>query len=589
MNTTSLFLRRACAQLRSSAAWTWSSLSSEIGPANMNLRGLSSAAGIQGPVIPIQAWSPVASGSISGCLSLLATTQSFHCSAASLASTTEDTASAALRRLAAARRRRERLTEVATSRDTSPSSPEHGTGGAIDPHVQQQGAGVVPAGTTAVVPVEGLASDVQLAAALDHPALIITRPIEWGTVIFGYEQANKYTVYDETGTIVALVAEDFGGFGKELGRQLLRTRRSFTATIFSADGSQVLFRLRRPAYLVSSTMHVEDGAGNPVGEIHQRWNLMKRNYDLYINKSQFAAISGNFLAWEFELKDAQGGTLALVDRNFSGFAREIFTDAGKYVVHFGYVGQQLQQQQAVQQEAQQQQQQQLQPSATTAGTATAAAVAGTTVPAAIPVPAAGPSVTPMAVARTDVAVIPAAGGNQLVVARPLELSERMVALACAITIDYDYFSQHSRSGGGLVPPLVVFPGGGVGGEGETRSPESGPGVPEGPGAAAGVAGAAAGPIGDMPLGGSNGAAPAGSWGTAGPASSGTEVGGGGGEMGGGYGAGFDPGRSWGQTGSGDEEMKWDLGGAAADTGGGEEGGGITGLLRTLWGLFGGDE
>jgi hypothetical protein len=42
----------------------------------------------------------------------------------------------------------------------------------------------------------------------------------------------------------------------------------------------------------------------------------RRNYDLYIGKKQFAAISGTFLAWEFELKDETGGTLALIDRNF---------------------------------------------------------------------------------------------------------------------------------------------------------------------------------------------------------------------------------------------------------------------------------
>jgi hypothetical protein len=29
-------------------------------------------------------------------------------------------------------------------------------------------------------------------------------------------------------------------------------------------------------------------------------------------------LAGNFLAWEFELKDENGGTLALLDRNFSG-------------------------------------------------------------------------------------------------------------------------------------------------------------------------------------------------------------------------------------------------------------------------------
>ena len=42
----------------------------------------------------------------------------------------------------------------------------------------------------------------------------------------------------------------------------------------------------------------------------------RRNYDMYLGKQQFASISGTFLAWEFELKDAQGGTLALIDRNF---------------------------------------------------------------------------------------------------------------------------------------------------------------------------------------------------------------------------------------------------------------------------------
>jgi hypothetical protein len=36
------------------------------------------------------------------------------------------------------------------------------------------------------------------------------------------------------------------------------------------------------------------------------------------------------------------------------------------------------------------------------------------------------------------------------VARPLRLDERMMALAAAISIDYDYFSQHSH-GPGMMP------------------------------------------------------------------------------------------------------------------------------------------
>lgn len=42
-----------------------------------------------------------------------------------------------------------------------------------------------------------------------------------------------------------------------------------------------------------------------------------------------------------------------------------------------------------------------------------------------------------------------------VVGRPLALDERMVALAAAITIDYDFFSQHSHSGGWFYPPIFM--------------------------------------------------------------------------------------------------------------------------------------
>ena len=38
------------------------------------------------------------------------------------------------------------------------------------------------------------------------------------------------------GNLVALLAEDLGSIGRAVGRQLLRTRRPFTATVLSPDG-----------------------------------------------------------------------------------------------------------------------------------------------------------------------------------------------------------------------------------------------------------------------------------------------------------------------------------------------------------------
>lgn len=298
-----------------------------------------------------------------------------------------------------------------------------------------------------------VASSRQVADVVRHPALVVTRNVEWGTVIFGFEQANQYTILNEAGDTVALLAEDLGGFGKQIGRQLLRTRRPFTATVFSPDGAQIIFRVRRPFYFINSTILVEDGAGEVVGEVHQRWHLWQRNYDLYAGRRQFAAINGSFLAWEFVLRDQKEGVLALIDRNFQGFGKEIFTDAGKYVIHFGQ-----------------------QPDE-------AAQNVANTIQAAHP-DKPKPPVTAIAKLRTGVSVIPTQAGNQLEVQRPLGLSERMLCLAAAISIDYDYFSRHSSGAGGgfLGPFLFPMPMPPYPSEGNQGSPEGAEAPAEGAGA-----------------------------------------------------------------------------------------------------------
>lgn len=75
--------------------------------------------------------------------------------------------------------------------------------------------------------------------------------------------------------------------------------------------------------------------------------------------------------------------LALIDRNFQGFGKEIFTDAGKYVIHFGQ-----------------------QPDE-------AAQNVANTIQAAHP-DKPKPPVTAIAKLRTGVSVIPTQAGNQLV-------------------------------------------------------------------------------------------------------------------------------------------------------------------------------
>ena len=90
----------------------------------------------------------------------------------------------------------------------------------------------------------------QLATAMSGSALVVTRDVEWGQVLLGFEQAQNYAVRDQDGNVVALLAEEHGGVGTMIGRQLLRSRRGFKATVLSPDGSEILFKMRRPPYVL---------------------------------------------------------------------------------------------------------------------------------------------------------------------------------------------------------------------------------------------------------------------------------------------------------------------------------------------------
>ncbi|KAG1456042.1 hypothetical protein G6F56_006925 [Rhizopus delemar] len=248
------------------------------------------------------------------------------------------------------------------------------------------------------------------AALLTQSALVIGRQIEMMNIFLGYEQANRYKIMDPSGNLVGYILEE-EGFGKSISRQLLRTHRKMNATVIDPEG-QVMFKIVRPYSLVNSRIFIYTESDELVGEVQQRWHLMRRKYDLFIGKKQFATIDTPFLGWDFNLNDENGGVLGNVSRNFVGFAREIFTDTGEYAL------------------------------------------------------------------RMD-----AVEGNS----RGMVLDERAVTLACAISIDFDYFSRHSSHGGGGFLPFPMF---GLGG-GERQEPvegsaaegsaaEGGPGMGESP-------------------------------------------------------------------------------------------------------------
>jgi hypothetical protein len=64
----------------------------------------------------------------------------------------------------------------------------------------------------------------------------------------------------------------------------------------------------------------------------QQMELVRRSDQPQGQFNQFAYVDEPFLSWDFSLKSADNQLIGSVNRNFAGFAREIFTDTGVYAM-----------------------------------------------------------------------------------------------------------------------------------------------------------------------------------------------------------------------------------------------------------------
>ncbi|EEH33146.1 hypothetical protein PAAG_04199 [Paracoccidioides lutzii Pb01] len=186
-----------------------------------------------------------------------------------------------------------------------------------------------------------------------------------------------------------------------------------------------------------------------VGETHSQWAPLRRKYNLFLfhpnptpdtniqtkhislssaelsqsqqlqvagtlqpsasgEFGQFAYVDEPFLSWDFSLRSADSRLIGSVNRNFSGFARELFTDTGVYALRMDSAAL-----------AEEQEKRHI-------------------------------------VSQSHRESHPLHDDNDR---SGMTLDQRAVMLATAVTIDFDYFSRHSSSGSGLPIPFFGMGGG----------------------------------------------------------------------------------------------------------------------------------
>ncbi|PVV04575.1 hypothetical protein BB560_000924 [Smittium megazygosporum] len=175
-----------------------------------------------------------------------------------------------------------------------------------------------------------LNSDSPSAYILSQGALVITRQVEMLNIFAGFEQANRYVIYDINGNVLGYMLEE-ASLASTILRQVTRLHRPFRVTVFDANYRPVL-NISRNFSFINSRIFVEDADGTLIGETQQQWHLFRRKYNLFKQNVQFAKIDAPFLSWQFDALDQDNYLLASVSRNFIGLATEVFTDMGKYVL-----------------------------------------------------------------------------------------------------------------------------------------------------------------------------------------------------------------------------------------------------------------
>jgi hypothetical protein len=338
---------------------------------------------------------------------------------------------------------------------------------------------------------------------LANSSIIIRRQLEMMNIFLGFEQANRYVIMDPEGNTIGYLAERDHGLGSAVARQAFKTHRSFTTHVFDKNEQEVL-RFHRPFALINSNIRIYDCINRDpnapsetstdlqglsvntaahvsslpleqmriIGETRQQWALLRRKYNMFLHRQksdiprsenapqltagdlplssstalevvderhpdgvmvQWAYCDEPFLSWDFSLLSEDKKLVGSVNRNFGGFAREIFTDTGTYALRMDAAG----------------------------------------------------------LASEPNHLISKTGSTAQEHTPGMTLDQRAVMLATAVSIDFDYFSRHSSSPGGLgMWPLWMPWGGGAAEAGAAGGAAGGAvGAAEG---ATGVAGEVAG-------------------------------------------------------------------------------------------------
>lgn len=152
--------------------------------------------------------------------------------------------------------------------------------------------------------------------------------------LIGFESRNKYAVTTETGQEIAFCAEQGKGFLATLARYFVGHWRSFELHLF--DGQrQPQYVAHNPFRFYFSRLELRNTRGELIGALQRRFGILSKNFDMEDDQGQvlMSVSSPLWRPWTFEF-EKNGQPVARIEKKWSGFLKEAFTDADNLGVTF---------------------------------------------------------------------------------------------------------------------------------------------------------------------------------------------------------------------------------------------------------------
>jgi uncharacterized protein YxjI len=159
---------------------------------------------------------------------------------------------------------------------------------------------------------------------------------EWGEILVGFEARNRYEIKDERGALIGYAAEEGGGIGRLVGRQLLGSGRKATIRVLDAQGQEIA-RGEKPFTWFFHRVDVFAGE-RKLGAIQRRFTWLHRRFTVTTHDgAELFTIESPFLQiWTFRLM-FRGQEVGVIKKQWGGMLKEFFSDADVFGLEYDHL------------------------------------------------------------------------------------------------------------------------------------------------------------------------------------------------------------------------------------------------------------